>query len=56
MCSSFLVQSKGEDIYETANPFRAPAPSEDQLYTELKSYGIRSIPKQQIEYVGIVSQ
>ncbi len=44
-----LDQSKEEDIYGYSSPYQVPATNEDELYAELKSFGIKSIPKQQIE-------
>ena len=42
-------QNKQEDIYGNLEAYYAPASNEDEIYSQLKSCGIQSIPHNQIK-------
>ena len=44
-----LTQNKQEDIYGNVNEFLQPASEENELYAQLKAYGIRNIPSSFIQ-------
>ena len=44
-------QNKEEDIYERENPYKVPATREDEIYSQLKSWGVNNVTFKDIEYV-----
>ena len=42
-------QSKKKDIYAEQSPYSAPATQQRELYAQIKSYGIRNIPREEVE-------
>ena len=45
----FLIQSKEEDIYGNVGEYRQPATGENELYAQIKAYGIKNIPANLIQ-------
>ena len=43
-------QNKEEDIYGGLDAFYEPASNENEIYSQLKSCGVKSIPHSQIRY------
>jgi len=37
------------DIYAEQSPYLAPATKQEELYAQIKSYGIRSILREEVE-------
>jgi hypothetical protein len=46
----FYSQNKEEDIYGGLDAFYEPASNENEIYSQLKSSGVKSIPHSQIRY------
>ena len=42
-------QTKEKDIYAEQSLYSAPATQQDELYAQIKSYGIRNIPREEVE-------
>ena len=45
------LQNREEDIYGNVNPFTVPASQEDEIYAQLKTWGVQAIALKDIEYV-----
>ena len=35
------------------NPYRTPANEENELYEQIRSYGIKNIPRSEIQWVNV---
>ena len=46
------LQNREEDIYGSVNPFTVPASQEDEIYSQLKTWGVQAIALKDIEYVS----
>lgn len=43
------LQNKEEDIYGSENPYRLPASQEDEIYAQLKTWGVQAIPHKDVK-------
>ena len=50
-CKMVNFQNKQEDIYGNLAAYYAPASNEDEIYSQLESYGTNNIPHNQIRLV-----
>ena len=50
-CEMINLQNKQEDIYGNLAAYYAPASNEDEIYSQLESYGTNNIPHNQIRLV-----
>lgn len=49
LSSVYLYQNKEEDIYSEVNPYQSPASKENEIYSQLRSWEVATIPVEDLE-------